>query len=142
MDGYGGEFMTIELPVGRKLFYYKPEFKDKKIGRSTVPIRSLCYRGIDQTTKQWISIDTYGGKLTENIVQAVSRDLLGDAMLRMEKAGYGIVGSIHDEVITEVPEENAQLWYDNLVKIMSTPPLWAQDLPLNADGGVMDFYQK
>lgn len=89
-----------------------------------------------------ISIDTYGGKLTENIVQAVSRDLLGDAMLRMEKAGYGIVGSIHDEVITEVPEENAQLWYDNLVKIMSTPPLWAQDLPLNADGGVMDFYQK
>ena len=107
-----------------------------------MPIRSLCYRGIDQTTKQWISIDTYGGKLTENIVQAVSRDLLGDAMLRMEKAGYGIVGSIHDEVITEVPEENAQLWYDNLVKIMSTPPLWAQDLPLNADGGVMDFYQK
>ena len=137
-----GEFMAIELPVGRKLFYYKPEFKDKKIGRSTVPIRSLCYRGIDQTTKQWISIDTYGGKLTENIVQAVSRDLLGDAMLRMEKAGYGIVGSIHDEVITEIPEENAQLWYDNLVKIMSTPPLWAQDLPLNADGGVMDFYQK
>lgn len=137
-----GEFMTIELPSGRKLFYYGPKFKDKKIGRSTVPIRSLCYRGIDQTTKQWISIDTYGGKLTENIVQAVSRDLLGDAMLRMEKAGYGIVGSIHDEVITEVPEENAQLWYDNLVKIMSTPPLWAQDLPLNADGGVMDFYQK
>ena len=57
---FDGEFMTIELPVGRKLFYYKPEFKDKKIGRSTVPIRSLCYRGIDQTTKQWISIDTYG----------------------------------------------------------------------------------
>jgi DNA polymerase len=136
------EFMTIELPVGRKLFYYKPEFKDKYVGRSTTPIRSLCYKGIDQTTKQWISIDTYGGKLTENIVQAVSRDLLGDAMLRMEKAGYGIVGSIHDEVITEVPEENAQLWYNNLVKIMSTPPLWAQDLPLNADGGVMDFYQK
>lgn len=137
-----GEFMTIELPAGRKLFYYKPEFKDKKVGRSSMPIRSLCYRGIDQTTKQWISIDTYGGKLTENIVQAVSRDLLADAMLRMEKAGYGIVGSIHDEVITEVPEINAQEWYDNLVKIMSTPPSWAYDLPLNADGGVMDFYQK
>ena len=75
-------------------------------------------------------------------MQAVSRDLLADAMLRMEKAGYGIVGSIHDEVITEVPEINAQEWYDNLVKIMSTPPSWAYDLPLNADGGVMDFYQK
>ncbi len=137
-----GEFMTIELPVGRKLFYYKPELRDKKIGKSTMPTRSLCYKGLDQVTKQWVSVDTYGGKLTENCTQAIARDLLGDAMLRMEEAGYKIVGSIHDEVITEVPEENAQLWYDNLVKIMSTPPSWAQDLPLNADGGVMDFYQK
>ena len=137
-----GEFMTIELPVGRKLFYYKPEFRDKEIGKSTMPTRSLCYKGLDQVTKQWVSVDTYGGKLTENCTQAIARDLLGDAMLRMEEAGYRIVGAIHDEVITEVPEENAQLWYDNLVKIMSTPPSWAQDLPLNADGGVMGFYQK
>lgn len=137
-----GEFMTIQLPSGRKLFYYGPKFKDKKIGCSTMPTRVLCYQGVVQETKQWGEIDTYGGKLTENIVQAISRDLLGDAMLRMQDEGYEIVASVHDEVIVEVPEINAKDHYNRLVEIMSTPPQWAEDLPLNADGGVMMFYQK
>lgn len=137
-----GEFMTIQLPSGRKLFYYGPKFKDKKIGHSTMPTRVLCYQGVVQETKQWGEIDTYGGKLTENIVQAISRDLLGDAMLRMQDEGYEIVASVHDEVIVEVPEINAKDHYNRLVEIMSTPPQWAEDLPLNADGGVMIFYQK
>ena len=137
-----GEFMTIQLPSGRKLFYYGPKFKDKKIGRSTMPTRVLCYQGVVQETKQWGEIDTYGGKLTENIVQAIARDLLGDAMLRMQDEGYEIVASVHDEVIVEVPEINAKDHYNRLVEIMSTPPQWAEDLPLSADGGVMMFYQK
>ena len=137
-----GQFMTIQLPSGRKLFYANPKFKDKKIGRSTMPIRVLCYQGVVQETKQWGEIDTYGGKLTENIVQAIARDLLGDAMLRMQDEGYEIVASVHDEVIVEVPEINAKDHYNRLVEIMSTPPQWAEDLPLNADGGVMMFYQK
>lgn len=137
-----GEFMTIQLPSGRKLFYYGPKFKDKKIGCSTMPTRVLCYQGVVQETKQWGEIDTYGGKLTENIVQAIARDLLGDAMLRMQDEGYEIVASVHDEVIAEVPEINAKDHYNRLVEIMSTPPQWAEDLPLNADGGVMMFYQK
>lgn len=137
-----GEFMTIQLPSGRKLFYYGPKFKDKKIGCSTMPTRVLCYQGVVQETKQWGEIDTYGGKLTENIVQAIARDLLGDAMLRMQDEGYEIVASVHDEVIVEVPEINAKDHYNRLVEIMSTPPQWAEDLPLNADGGVMMFYQK
>ena len=137
-----GEFMTIQLPSGRKLFYYGPKFKDKKISRSTMPTRVLCYQGVVQETKQWGEIDTYGGKLTENIVQAIARDLLGDAMLRMQDEGYEIVASVHDEVIVEVPEINAKDHYNRLVEIMSTPPQWAEDLPLNADGGVMMFYQK
>lgn len=137
-----GEFMTIQLPSGRKLFYYGPKFKDKKIGRSMMPTRVLCYQGVVQETKQWGEIDTYGGKLTENIVQAIARDLLGDAMLRMQDEGYEIVASVHDEVIVEVPEINAKDHYNRLVEIMSTPPQWAEDLPLNADGGVMMFYQK
>lgn len=136
------EFMTIQLPSGRKLFYYGPKFKDKKIGCSTMPTRVLCYQGVVQETKQWGEIDTYGGKLTENIVQAIARDLLGDAMLRMQDEGYEIVASVHDEVIVEVPEINAKDHYNRLVEIMSTPPQWAEDLPLNADGGVMMFYQK
>ena len=137
-----GEFMTIQLPSGRKLFYYGPKFKDKKIGCSMMPTRVLCYQGVVQETKQWGEIDTYGGKLTENIVQAIARDLLGDAMLRMQDEGYEIVASVHDEVIVEVPEINAKDHYNRLVEIMSTPPQWAEDLPLNADGGVMMFYQK
>lgn len=137
-----GEFMTIQLPSGRKLFYYGPKFKDKKIGHSTMPTRVLCYQGVVQETKQWGEIDTYGGKLTENIVQAIARDLLGDAMLRMQDEGYEIVASVHDEVIVEVPEENAQAYYEEMASIMGTPPEWASDLPLRADGYTTPFYLK
>lgn len=137
-----GEFMTIQLPSGRKLFYYGPKFKDKKIGRSTMPTRVLCYQGIVQETKQWGEIDTYGGKLTENIVQAISRDLLGNSMLNLEANNYHPVCHIHDEVLCEVPEENAQAYYEEMARVMGTPPEWASDLPLRADGYTTPFYLK
>lgn len=137
-----GEFMTIQLPSGRKLFYYGPKFKDKKIGRSTMPTRVLCYQGVVQETKQWGEIDTYGGKLTENIVQAISRDLLGNSMLNLEANNYHPVCHIHDEVLCEVPEENAQAYYEEMASIMGTPPEWASDLPLRADGYTTPFYLK
>lgn len=137
-----GEFMTIQLPSGRKLFYYHPRFKDKKIGRSAMPARVLCYEGVVQETKQWGEIDTYGGKLTENIVQAISRDLLGNSMLNLENSEYYPVCHIHDECLVEVPEENAKEYYEEMVYIMSTPPDWASDLPLRADGYTTPFYLK
>lgn len=137
-----GEFMTIQLPSGRKLFYYGPKFKDKKIGRSAMPTRVLCYQGVVQETKQWGEIDTYGGKLTENIVQAISRDLLGNSMLNLEANDYHPVCHIHDEVLCEVPEENAQAYYEEMASIMGTPPEWASDLPLRADGYTTPFYLK
>lgn len=137
-----GEFMTIQLPSGRKLFYYHPRFKDKKIGRSTMPTQVLCYEGVVQETKQWGKIDTYGGKLTENIVQAISRDLLGNSMLNLENSEYYPVCHIHDECLVEVPEENAKEYYEEMVYIMSTPPDWASDLPLRADGYTTPFYLK
>lgn len=137
-----GEFMTIQLPSGRKLFYYGPKFKDKKIGHSTMPTRVLCYQGVVQETKQWGEIDTYGGKLTENIVQAISRDLLGNSMLNLEANDYHPVCHIHDEVLCEVPEENAQAYYEEMASIMGTPPEWASDLPLRADGYTTPFYLK
>lgn len=136
------EFMTIQLPSGRKLFYYGPKFKDKKIGRSAMPTRVLCYQGVVQETKQWGEIDTYGGKLTENIVQAISRDLLGNSMLNLEANDYHPVCHIHDEVLCEVPEENAQAYYEEMASIMGTPPEWASDLPLRADGYTTPFYLK
>lgn len=137
-----GEFMTVQLPSGRKLYYYGPRFKDKKIGKSIAPTRVLCYEGVVQETKQWGEIDTYGGKLTENIVQAIARDLLGSSMLQLEAAGYHPVCHIHDECLVEVPEENAQMYYEEMARIMGTPPEWASDLPLRADGYTTPFYLK
>lgn len=133
-------YMTIQLPSGRKLFYMHPHFRTKKVGNST--IQSLYYEGIIQETKQWGAVDTYGGKLTENIVQATARDLLGNSMLNLEVAGYLPVCHIHDECLVEVPEENAKEHYDEMVRIMSTPPDWALDLPLRADGYTTPFYLK
>lgn len=135
-----GEFMTIQLPSGRKLFYHRPIFKDKKVGRST--IKSLCYHGVVQETKQWGEIDTYGGKLTENIVQAIARDLLGSSMLNMQNEGFNITMHVHDEAIAEIPLENSELHYSNMVKAMERVPSWAPGFPLRADGYITPFYLK
>lgn len=137
-----GKYMTIQLPSGRKLFYAEPRFKDKKIGRSTTPSRILCYGGIIQETNQWGEIDTYGGKLTENIVQAIARDLLGNSMLNMQKEGFAITMHVHDEAIAEIPLENAKEHYAKMVKTMEQVPTWASDFPLKADGYITPFYLK
>lgn len=136
------DYMTVKLPSGRKLFYKSPGFKAKYIGRSTKPTSSLCYYGLNQETKQWAQIDTYGGKLTENVVQSIARDLLANSMLNIAEAGYHIVGHIHDEVIVEVPEENAKEHYNKIVELMSIAPDWAKELPLRADGYITPFYLK
>jgi DNA polymerase len=138
-----GTYLTIMLPSGRKLFYSNPHFKDKKIGRSTMPTKVLCYDGIIQETKHWGETDTYGGKLTENIVQAIARDLIGYSMMQLEKAGYRIVAHIHDECIAEVPKDGKeQQYYDMMAALMATPPDWAMDLPLRADGYLTPYYKK
>ena len=136
-----GEFFTIQLPSGRSLFYYHPTFKQKLVGRRLSNL--LYYEGLNQETKAWGQIDTYGGKLTENIVQAISRDLLGYAMKNLEAAGYGITMHVHDEAIAEVPDDgHAEEHLDNMIKIMSKAPDWASDLPLNAAGFTSKYYQK
>lgn len=138
-----GEVLTIRLPSGRQLFYLHPTFKDKVIGNSRQPIRALCYEGVVQDTKQWGVIDTYGGKLTENIVQAIARDLIGYSLMRLDEAGFRIVAHIHDECIAEVLKDgNEQSRYDAMVAIMSSPPIWAADLPLRADGYLTPYYKK
>lgn len=136
------ENMTIELPSGRKLFYRNPQLKPKIAKNSTRASISLFYEGVIQETKQWGLIDTYGGKLTENCVQAIARDLLAFSMLQIVEAGYKIVGHIHDEVLVEVPEENAKEHYDKIVELMSRAPEWALDMPLRADGYITPFYLK
>ena len=130
------EYMTIQLPAGRKLFYRHPVVRKGSKGEA------IYYRGVDQKTKVWCDIDTYGGKLTENIVQATARDLLGNSMLNLAAEGYLPVAHIHDECIVEVPIENAAEHYERMVEIMSRVPDWAADFPLKADGYITPFYRK
>lgn len=129
----GMRYLTIELPSGRKLFYANPFFTPDRFGKD-----SIHYYGAN--TGNWAELETYGGKLTENIVQAIARDCLAAALQRIEAAGYDIVMHIHDEVILDVPEERADL--DTVCKLMCEPVPWAPGLLLNADGFVGDYYKK
>ena len=131
----GLDFMTITLPSRRKLYYAKPELGVNQWGKP-----SISYYGVNQTTKQWTSLETYGGKLVENIVQAIARDCLAAAIEHLEAAGFPVVFHIHDEVVIDCRPEQANL--DEVVRLMTIPIPWARDLPLNADGWVGDFFKK
>lgn len=134
-------YMTIQLPSGRKLFYYQPHIRAKE-GAYGRPMFSLAYYGTVQATKTWGEIDSYGGKLTENIVQAIARDLLAHSMMQLDAAGFKIVCHIHDECLTEVPADRAAEQLQLMSDIMGQPPTWASDLPLRADGYTTPFYLK
>lgn len=129
------DFLTITLPSQRKLYYAKPELGANQWGRP-----SILYRGVNQTTKQWTQLETYGGKLVENVVQAIARDCLAVAIEHLEEAGFPVVFHVHDEVVIDCPADKADL--DKVVQLMTLPIPWAQDLPLNADGWVGDFFRK
>lgn len=129
------DFMTIRLPSGRKLYYTKPHMGQNRFGRP-----AICYYGMNQTTKKWEVIETYGGKLVENITQAAARDCLAEAIEHLEAAGYPVVFHIHDEVVVDAPPGRQSL--EDVERIMSQAPVWAPDLPLNADGWVNEFFKK
>lgn len=127
--------LFIELPSGRRLSYLRAQITPNRFNS-----HSVTYDGMDQTTKQWKRLETYGGKLVENIVQAVARDLLAEAMLRIDAAGYKIVLHVHDEVVVEMPDGVGGL--EELVKIMAQPVPWSKGLPLGADGFETLYYKK
>ena len=131
---YKSGILFITLPSGRKLSYVKPRMAVNRFGRD-----GLTYEGISEN-KKWSRIETYGPKLVENIVQGTARDLLAEAMLRVEKKGYPIVMHCHDEIIAEVPEGSGSV--DEMCEIMAIQPEWAEGLPLRADGYSCSFYQK
>jgi len=134
---YSNKTLQIGLPSGRKLFYWDAKLVPGKFGGS-----SIAYMGMEQTKKVWGRIDTYGGKLVENIVQAISRDLLSECMLRLDDAGTKIVMHIHDEVVCEFNEDYAEARLKFTEEIMGEAPNWAAGLPLNADGYITNFYKK
>ncbi len=131
---YKSGILFITLPSGRKLSYVKPRMAVNKFGRD-----GLTYEGISEN-KKWSRIETYGPKLVENIVQGTARDLLAEAMLRVEEKGYPIVMHCHDEIIAEMPEGTGSV--DEMCEIMAVQPEWAEGLPLRADGYQCSFYQK
>lgn len=130
---YRSGCMFLRLRSGRKLCYSKP-----KIGINRFGSESITFMGIN-AVKKWDRIETYGAKLVENIVQATSRDLLAEAMRRLEDAGNPVVMHIHDEAVIDAP---ANYSLEKMVKIMTEVPRWADGLILNAAGFVSDFYKK
>ena len=131
----GTDCMTITLPSGRKLYYIEPQIGQNQWGNP-----SISYMGMDQTTKKWKRIETYGGKLVENCVQAIARDCLAQAIEHLEAAGLPVIFHIHDEVVIDCPPNAATL--EDVVKIIAQPIPWAPDLPLGADGWVGQFFKK
>nr|WP_319488498.1 DNA polymerase [uncultured Caproiciproducens sp.] len=131
----GQFFMTITLPSCRKLYYAKPFISANQWGSD-----SLHYYGMNQTSKKWEVVDTYGGKLVENCVQAIARDCLSVNIERLEAAGYPVVFHVHDEVIIDCPADRVDL--DAVCNIMGQSIDWAPRLPLKADGWVGKFYTK
>ena len=129
------DFMTIRLPSGRKLYYVNPHMGTNRFGKP-----SICYMGQNQTGKKWSVLETYGGKIFENCVQAMSRDVLFESLLQLTAAGYRVVFDVHDEVVLEAPAGMANL--DHVVEIMSQPPQWATGLPLDAAGWVDTYFKK
>ena len=134
----GTRYMTILLPSGRKLYYPSPEIGVNRWGNP-----SVSYMGQNQTTKRWEKVETYGGKLVENIVQAIARDCLAIAIENLEAQGLHVVFHIHDEVVIDTPAwADNDTMLDTVTKIMTKPIPWAQALPLNADGWVDKFFKK
>lgn len=128
-------FMTIALPSGRKLYYPKPTIKENQFGKP-----AIHYQGMEQGKKKWAQIGTYGGKLTENIVQAIARDCLAMALKRVSDAGFNIVMHVHDEIIAEHEKMPGTLEYMNA--LLAQPIPWAPGLLLKGDGFMSDFYKK
>lgn len=139
------EFLLCQLPSGRCLRYFKPFIKAKTTKWGAVK-ESLHFWGEDSKTKQWSIQHTYGGKLTENVTQAIARDIMGNGMLNCEAAGYPIVLTVHDELIAEILAKllgtGLGLSLEHFIKCMCDLPLWAAGMPMRAEGWVGERYKK
>jgi DNA polymerase len=126
--------LWVVLPSGRKLAYIKPRLQPNRFGRMAMTFESL------NATNKWSRGETYSGKLVENCTQSTARDLLAEAMWRMEQAGLDIVGHVHDEVILEVPK--GKITVEDVCSIMNQNPVWANGLVLSSAGYRGDYYFK
>jgi len=125
-----GDWLYMRLPSGRKVAYFKPEYDNENVS----------YMGVDTKTRRWMRTKTYGGKLCENAVQATARDLLVEAMFNLEAAGYPTIGTVHDEILSEIEPGFGSL--DEAREIMCRLPAWAAGLPVAAEGWRGKRYRK
>ena len=131
---YGQCFLAIRLPSGRKLYYPKPFLQENKFGRLAVH-----YYASDQGTRKWGVSSTYGGKLTENVVQAIARDCLAETLRRIEARGLQVVFHVHDEVVIDAPMDVS---VDDICDLMAEPIPWAPGLVLKGAGFESMYYKK
>lgn len=134
---YEDGILWMTIPSGRRLAYFGTKYKpsSRRPGKKTI-----CYMGVDQQTKRWAKIETYGPKLVENLVQATARDCLRESMLALDAAGYDIRAHVHDEVIVTEPIGGRNV--EEMAELMGHPIEWAPGLPLRADGYSCPFYIK
>lgn len=128
--------LLIRLPSGRKLVYRDAKVEPGRFGMS------ITYMGVDQYTRQWKRQHTYGGKLVENITQAVARDVMAEATLTAETRGIDVELLVHDEMVAEAPAATADDVLRDLLAIMKQAPAWAPGLPMHGAGWVGDRYKK
>lgn len=131
---YGQSFLTVQLPSGRKLYYPKPFLKENQFDKM-----AIHYYTVGQQTKKWEVTSTYGGKMTENIVQAIARDCLAVTLNRIEARGLQTVFHVHDEVIIDAPME---VTVDSVCDLMGEPIPWAPGLILKGAGFETSYYMK
>jgi DNA polymerase len=144
--------LRIQLPSGRYLHYMDASMqstkmpwtkKDRDTGAETAVYRaSFTYYGLDQDTKQWTMIVSHGGKIFENIVQAIARDVLADKLVEFEEIGLQVVGHVHDEGICLSKDDPFEPGVQDMEAIMNRPVEWAPTLPLGSDGFEDYFYHK
>lgn len=131
---YGQSFLTVQLPSGRKLFYPKPFLKENQFGKM-----AIHYYTVGQQTRKWEVTSTYGGKMTENLVQAIARDCLAVTLERVAAKGLQVVFHVHDEVIIDAPMETT---VDEVCGLMAEPIPWAPGLVLKGAGFESNYYMK
>lgn len=137
-----GDYLFCELPSGRRLAYYKASIKYEIPSYGGNEKKSVLYHySQNATTRQWQNDKTYGGMLTENVVQAIARDLLAEALLRIDAAGWQNVLHVHDEIVSE-RSVKAQLNHDEFCRLMSVVPKWAKGCPVEAKGFTGTRYKK
>lgn len=131
---YGQSFLTVQLPSGRKLFYPKPFLQENQFGKM-----AIHYYTVGQQTKKWEVTSTYGGKMTENIVQAIARDCLAETLKRIDALGLQVVFHVHDEVIIDAP---MNVTVEEICGLMAEPITWAPGLILKGAGFESSYYMK